>query len=92
LPLTPAYRQAGFPSPPLGEGRRSGIWKWAVRAWLETDMPPVFGKEMVIKISNGQYLKHGYWLFYFGLRNAGFGFLSLSRVDLIPHSAIRNRQ
>jgi hypothetical protein len=25
---------------------RSGKWRWADRAWLETDMPPVFGKEM----------------------------------------------
>jgi hypothetical protein len=23
-----------------------GIWKRAVRAWLETAIPPVFGKEM----------------------------------------------
>jgi len=46
LLFTPAYRQAGFPSPPRGEGGRSGIWKLAVKAWLETVIPPVIGKEM----------------------------------------------
>jgi molybdopterin molybdotransferase len=35
----------------------------AVRAWLETAIPPVFGKEM--KDANwGRYFKHGYRLFY----------------------------
>jgi len=46
LPLTPAYRQAGFPSPPKGEGGGRGTWKLAVRAWLEMAIPPVVGKEM----------------------------------------------
>jgi len=33
----------------------------AVRAWLETTIPPVFGKEM--ESFKGRYLKHGYRLF-----------------------------
>jgi hypothetical protein len=39
----------------------SGIRRKAVRVWLETALPPVFGKEMEEK---SRYLEHGYRLFF----------------------------
>jgi hypothetical protein len=40
----------------------TGIRKVTVRVWLETAIPPVFGKEM--DKFNGRYLEHGDRLFY----------------------------
>jgi len=50
---------------PFPKSLLSGTWKSAVRAQLETAIPPVFGKEMKWT-QDGQYLKHG--IGFFNLR------------------------
>ena len=48
----------------LSTFHRVGIWEIAARVWLETSIPPVFGKESGLESHDSDQRQHGCWFFF----------------------------